>query len=1802
MKTAFKRVLSLLLAATMVFGTVGAEISGIDFGSLFSLKAEAASYSGTCGSNLNWSLNTSTGVLNITGTGAMKDYMYYSTTPWCSYNSYIKTVQISDNVTTIGDHAFDACSNIINVTIGKNVKTIGEKAFYGCRRLNDITIPNSVTIIDNSAFANCETLKNVTLGNNLETIGESAFECCYELSVVIPDSVITIGKKAFYECVNAEISISQNSKLVAIGENAFEYCRNFKNINLPDSVNRIGLYAFSNTGYYDDVSNWENSLLYIGKHLVSSNSAASGSVDIKSGTLTIAEGAFYDRYNISSVTIPGSVKAINSLAFYMCRGLENVTISEGVTTIKEQAFTNCYKLKCVTIPDSVTTIEDAAFAGCTALKYVHIPVGVTTIGSDILNSTSAYICSDTEDCNAKTYADENSIEFRLCDEHTPDDIVSGQCGDNLTWTLNITKRVLDITGTDAMWSYTESSKAPWYDYRSSIKTVNIADGVTTIGDYAFCDCYNLTSVTIPNSVKTIGDRAFESCDSLTSVTIPDSVTTIGDLAFNYCANLTNITVDNDNKNYSSDEYGVLFNKDKTTLIQYSLGNARTSYIIPDSVTTIGASAFKVCRYITRVTIGNGVTIIGEKAFGSSSLASVTIPDSVTTIGASAFESCNKLTSVTIPDSVTTIGASAFESCHNLTSVTIGNSVTIIGDSAFSSCYKLTSITIPDSVTTIGAYAFCRCTSLENVTIGKSVTIIGEGAFKTCDHLTSVTIPDGVTIIDDGAFSECTSLTSVIIPDSVKTIGDAAFSSCSNLTGITFPDSVKDIGNWAFESCNSLTSVTIPDSIKTIGDSAFRWCASLTSVTIGNSVTTIGASAFESCNRLTSIIIPDSVTIIGEHAFAFCDSLEYVHIPASVTSISNNALTGNSVYICSDTNDCYARTYADNKGIEFRLCDGHGVEKVLTKIEIKTMPTKKEYFVGDTLDTTGLTLTATYNDGTTETITTGFTCSPTKLNTAGKQTITVAYGGKTCTFDVTVKAVELVKVEVKTMPTKAEYFVGDTLNTTGLTLTATYNNGTIETITSGFTCSPTKLNTAGKQTITVTYEGKTCTFDVTVKAVELVKIEIKTMPTKTEYFVGDTLNITGLTLTATYNNGSTKTITSGFTCSPMTLTKVGTQVITVSYGGKTCTFDVTVKEKPVSNDYSVTYMVNGKRYAKYIVTVGDPVPAPAVNPIVDGMIFEGWSPEIVQLMPANDLVYTAVFHKHVYTGSIAIHPTCTQHGIMLYTCSCGDSYNEIITAPGHSWGNWITVIEATANSNGQKVRYCSRCGEAEYEVIPAPSANFRVDAIADQIYTGFGLYPAVKVYSLSGQRLDEYDHYEVSYENNVNCGIATAIIKGIGEYSGVIKVNFNIVKKNIANLSFAEIPDVTYSGDAYTPDPVIYYGDILLVKDVDYTVSYSANINIGKATITITGIGNYTGTKIIYFNISKNETSFSIPVIGAQVYTGKAVTPDFNLFSGDKLLIKDVDYTVTYENNINVGYGRIIIKGIGNYSGTIVVIFRITSVNISLVTVPNFDDVVYDGNEFTPDFSKNPIIFGDKELTEGVDYKVEIYNNRNAGTVKIVIIGIGNFTGTIVIYVNITAISISGVSVSTIGDVEYNGSAQTPSFKVTKNGKTLVKGADYTVEYRNNIAVGTATVAIKGIGNYKGEKSVTFEIVEPTYYELTIYTKSETLGYDSTMQVYAEVNPYIDRAYTFIYSSSNSNIASVNEYGVVKALDEGEVIITVTVVDENGNPVLNPDGEEISSTIKIKCTMTFWQKIIKFFRSIAAFFTNLFTFSIGLQMQ
>ncbi len=441
-----------------------------------------------------------------------------------------------------------------------------------------------------------------------------------------------------------------------------------------------------------------------------------------------------------------------------------------------------------------------------------------------------------------------------------------------------------------------------FDECIALTSITIGNSVETIGDFAFISCA-MTSITIPNSVISIGDRAFLECTAMTTISIGSSVASIGDLAFGFCSKLTEISVDSDNTSFAS-ENGVLFNKDKTTLICCPSGKTG-SYSIPGTVTTIGRCGFYDCRELTEVTLTDAVTAIGEFAFERCALLTITIPKDVETMGYNTFRYCDNIIIACIvaekpdgwydnwnPEGRPVVWG--YKPLHY--EITSDTTVQVVQSNDYKT---MTGVLIPETVeiegttytvTSIGADAFRYCDNLETLNFPKSVTEIGSNALYGCSGLTEINVygdnqtyssVDGVLFNKDKTViircPENRTDTSYTIPNTVTDIQNGAFGHCRNLTEINIPNSVKHIGNFAFSDCTSLKGITIPEGITTIEGQTFEGCTSLSSVTIPQSVTEIDFQAFASCTSLESITIPSSVIKIASNAFRECDNLTSMNL-------------------------------------------------------------------------------------------------------------------------------------------------------------------------------------------------------------------------------------------------------------------------------------------------------------------------------------------------------------------------------------------------------------------------------------------------------------------------------------------------------------------------------------------------------------------------------------------------------------------------------------------------------------------------------------------------------------------------------------------------------------------------------------------------------------------------------------------------------------------------------------------------------------------------------------------------------------
>ena len=400
-------------------------------------------------------------------------------------------------------------------------------------------------------------------------------------------------------------------------------------------------------------------------------------------------------------------------------------------------------------------------------------------------------------------------------------------------------------------------------------TVN-ADGNATITDFLGPVASTSTGsydITIPEKlddhpVTGLGESSFSGtyspdhpknntllsfCNQIQSVTIPESVTSIGKSAFEDCSNLDSLTIK-----------GV--------------------------ATSIGAYAFGSCTSLTSLSLVGSFQTIGDYAFVSCGMTSLTIDATITSIEKYAFSS-RSLTSLSLTGNIQKIGDYAFAYCTSLTSLSLTGNVQKIGDYAFYSCSSLKTVTLPKSLTSIGAYAFDSCTSLDSIEIPGTVTEIGDYAFIDAG-LTSVTIDEGVKSTGAYMFYKCGNLTTVTLPESLTTIADGSFAFCSNLDHVKIPARVTCIGDGAFSNCTSLSEITLRDGVKTIGASAFLSCQGLTSITLPDSVTDIGKDAFWYCSNLKSITIPENVTAIKPDTFYWCFSLKDITLPAGLTSFQD----------------------------------------------------------------------------------------------------------------------------------------------------------------------------------------------------------------------------------------------------------------------------------------------------------------------------------------------------------------------------------------------------------------------------------------------------------------------------------------------------------------------------------------------------------------------------------------------------------------------------------------------------------------------------------------------------------------------------------------------------------------------------------------------------------------------------------------------------------------------------------------------------------------------------------------------------
>jgi len=690
-------------------------------------------------------------------------------------------INIPSGLTTIGQYAFAYCLAIGGaagtITIPSTLSNIQAYAFYNCSGMYNLILKNGITTLGKYAFAECDALETIYLPGTITTITEGAFYGCSALkNVIIANGTTTIGLRAFSHCALLD-RVRMSQTVTTIGDYAFEYCTSLGDIAFNKGVTSIGKFALSYTGIHtiyfqrtasvptigaswlDGVAGtpnsysfpwsaftsgaWEGTMMAktlanytytretLTRYFGSSNYfvapyylpdgnifrtigdyAFFGNSDIKTVDLYpitkyygIGDYSFAFCTNLYILKMGAGMSVSETYSFYYCTSLSTLSwesgtnyiwglkvgmfqycwnltaavIPEPVDTLQQAVFYGCYKLETITMPATLLYIHYASFAECTSLDNVNIPGTVATVGE-----ASFYHCSSLEHL-----------------------------------TLN--------EGTTKIGSWA-------FEKCYSLNNVTIPNTVTELDDYCFEYCYSLTNFTLGTGVTRIGYSVFDSCRSMTSFFIPSQVTTLGDGwtnmtagVFDRCTSLTNIIVDPSNTHYSS-AGGVLFNKDKSILIQYPNG-LHGAYSIPSSVTWIMPGAFYWAIYLTEVTIPSSCTSVNYASFAScDSLTTVNFPNTLTLIDDLAFQLCPMLDNINIPSSCKVIGNNSFYFARSLETLTIGNGVQEIRQLAFYACTSLVEVTIPDSVYLLDNFSFGYCYGLETVRIGQGIAWIGVGCF------------------------------------------------------------------------------------------------------------------------------------------------------------------------------------------------------------------------------------------------------------------------------------------------------------------------------------------------------------------------------------------------------------------------------------------------------------------------------------------------------------------------------------------------------------------------------------------------------------------------------------------------------------------------------------------------------------------------------------------------------------------------------------------------------------------------------------------------------------------------------------------------------------------------------------------------------------------------------------------------------------------------------------------------------------------------------------------------------------------
>lgn len=1297
---------------------------------------------------------------------------------------------------------------------------------------------------------------------------------------------------------------------------------------------------------------------------------------------------------------------------------------------------------------TVVKIDDNVFQNNTRLRMLIIPDSVTEIGLYAF------------------YGCKNLANLKLSNNLvTLGSFAFGNCS-SLT-TLNIPK---NLTANLIISSPPYRHFGPFTGC-SQLKNITFEEGTTQIAPYLFKECTGLEEITIPDTVTTISEHAFDSATNLKSVLFGNAATNIGESAFAGCTALTNIE-------------------------------------IPDSVTEIGIYAFYECKNLSNLKLPNNLAILGSFAFGNCiSLTTINIPKSLTTnliianppyrhygpftgctqlkniefeegttqIAPYLFMECTGLEEITIPDTVTTISGLAFYSATSLKSVHIANSVVKIEASAFNNCTSLESIETPENTKTFGDSCFNGCTNLKSAVIHATKTSMGNNMFNGCTSLESVVLPADKSNLEEGMFRECISLKEIILSDTLQTIGNYAFYNCDALTSINIPEELTSIGYQAFYDCDALTAVHIPDSVVSLGTDVFYSCDALKDVSLGLGLSVISANTFYGCASMETIVIPYYVTELGNYSFKNCTSLTSVTMPRGLIKIGTEVFSYPRKMTIYGISGTYAEEYAKANNITFVDQQIHATAVEIPETLILVRGASKSL----PLSVTPSNFTDEIDwKSTDENIVTVSERGTVTAKAIGNASVKVTVGDASAVCQITV--VQPV-TSIRVNPSSKEAEAADIFTLTADVYPADAYDKSI-------------LWTSSDETVAaVTSEGQVMalakgTADIIATAQDgsgksgSCKVTVTTNAVFTE-------TVAELESPHPYDNN---------TSDVWVYTAEGAKQLQITFDEQT--------EIEDGFDYLYIYDADGNEIGKY---TGKELAGKTIT------------------VPGNMVKIKLVTDK----GGIAWGFKVTK------------ITSEISTDPGDDPGDKPGNDPEDGPGNDP--------GDITYE-------NFTIKAISDMHYTGKALKPTVRVYygntllkagknysivyknnmdmdqtDAKGGILRSDSHTDTGFDSK----LPYVIITGKGNFSGTIYMNFHILPMSISD-EYGSLASgfvlkctdqfVTNSSKEQKIINSLKYKKALK-ENTDYTATltslatgqtvaegaYLPAGSQGEFNLTITGKGSFTGTveKRIYAadkdHLLKNAKITLGKNIKKQDYTGENITlvpaeeNGDNIFTvklGNTYLKYGEDYDVTYNNNIAVGTASMTVIGKpeNGYLGTKSIKFQIIGkpFTAKTVTVGAFkDSFTYTGKAITQ--NDVSLTANGKALILWEDYRILYKNNIQAGTATITFeaLPLSGYSGK---FVKKFKIQKAPLQASMLQDTDitavYTPGGPQPKITLSDKGVILKEGRDYTIRYTDNKTVGTASMAIKGKGNYGESFSASFTITPKNLSDSDITAKPKGLAY------------------------------------------------------------------------------------------------------------